>query len=152
MTSPIPLLLAGTLACLLSPHVRAADEAAGDAPLEPVRVRAVAHFDFDRATLEPADRASILADVSRMKDVSWQSVGTIGHTDDVGPPAYNDALARRRAQAVKAYMVAAGLDATMIAVDAKGESAPVADNATAEGRAQNRRTEIEFRGVRRAAR
>jgi outer membrane protein OmpA-like peptidoglycan-associated protein len=66
-----------------------------------------------------------------------------GHTDSIGDPAYNQDLAERRARAVKEYLVSDGVSASKVTVEAKGPEQPAADNATATGRAQNRRVEIE---------
>ena len=125
--------------------------AAGEPAVQPVRVRAVAHFDFDRAVLAPQDRERLLAEVATMRNVTWQQVRTTGHTDSVGPRTHNERLAERRADAVRAYLVASGLDLAMIRVDAQADRAPVADNASAAGRAKNRRAEVEFIGVRSSA-
>ena len=123
---------------------------AADGAVEPVKVRAVAHFDFDRAAIRPEDRDAILAEVGKMQGVTWQTVTATGHTDAVGAGSYNQKLSARRAQAVKSYLVGKGLAPTMIKTDAKASAAPVADNDSDGGRAQNRRTEIEFQGVRAA--
>jgi len=123
---------------------------AADGPVEPVSVKAVARFDFDRAAINPEDRARILAEVGQMKDVSWQSVTATGYTDSVGRPSYNQRLSARRAAAVKRYLVGKGLQPAMIKAVGAGDAAPVASNDTDDGRAQNRRTEIEFKGVRTA--
>lgn len=120
--------------------------------LQKVNVRAVAHFDFDQATLRPEDRERMLAEVGLLKDVTWQTVTAVGHTDSVGSPGYNQRLADERARAVRDYLVGKGLDPQMINTKALAATAPVADNDSPEGRARNRRTEIEFSGVRTAAR
>lgn len=138
--------LALSASLCLAASARAAPEG-----VEIVSVRATAHFDFDRASLRPADRAAMLAEVARMKDVTWQTVQTTGHTDSVGRADYNEQLSSRRAEAVKAHLVGQGLDASMIRTLGRSEAAPVADNRSGEGRAKNRRAEIEFRGVRTAA-
>jgi len=124
---------------------------AAEGGVEKVSVRAVAHFDFARSGVRPADQGALLADVGKMKDVTWQSVTATGHTDNVGSEAYNQRLSQERARAVKSYLVGKGLSPEMITADGKGEAGPVADNASAAGRAKNRRTEIEFQGVRNAA-
>ena len=85
-----------------------------------------------------------------MQGVTWQSEVATGHTDSIGPDDYNARLSSRRASAVKAYLVGKGLDDAMIQTRAEAEAAPVADNRSGDGRAKNRRTEIEFRGVRAA--
>ena len=138
-------LLAAAGMALLAGAVHAADGA-----VEPVKVRAIAHFDFDRATIRPEDRDAILAEVGKMQGVTWQTVTATGHTDAVGAQPYNEKLSARRAQAVKSYLVGKGLAPTMIKTNAKASAAPVADNDSDGGRAQNRRTEIEFQGVRAA--
>lgn len=138
------------LAALAVSLLAATPAIAADATVAPVKVRAVATFDFDRATLDADDQAKILSEVGKMKGVTWQKVTAIGHTDSIGPAGYNERLSQRRAQAVKAYLVGKGLDAAMIDTDAKAAGAPVASNDTPVGRAKNRRTEIEFQGVRAA--
>jgi OOP family OmpA-OmpF porin len=137
------LLLAVSLA---GPALAATD------PVQGVTVRAVAHFNFDSATIQAADRESLLAEVGRMKDVTWQSITATGYTDSVGPTAYNAALARKRARAVRDYLAGKGLPTALMRTHAKGQAEPVADNATDEGRARNRRTEVLFTGVRASAR
>lgn len=123
-----------------------------NAAVEKVTVRAVARFDFDRDQLRDEDRAALLAEVAQMKNVTWQAVVSIGHTDNVGSDDYNRALATRRAEGVRRYLMSQGLDASMVRVQAQGEAAPEADNATTEGRALNRRAEVRFEGVRMTAR
>lgn len=145
VTNPWKLALS---AALLAP----AGAFAADTAVEPVTVRAVANFGFDQAGLRTDDREDILEEVHKLKDVTWQSVTATGHTDSIGPVPYNETLSERRARAIKDYLVGKGLDPAMISTDGKGPTAPVADNDSAAGRAKNRRTEIEFKGVRAAAR
>ncbi len=73
----------------------------------------------------------------------------VGHTDSIGTDAYNQKLSIRRAESVKAYLQGKGIEANRIYTEGKGEKQPVADNKTAEGRAKNRRVEIEVVGTRR---
>ena len=124
--------------------------AAADAPVEKVVVRAIAHFDFDRASIRPQDQARILEEVGKMKGVTWQTVTATGHTDSIGASTYNERLSAERAGAVKSYLVGKGLDPAMINTAAKAAAAPLAKNDSPTGRANNRRTEIEFQGVRAA--
>jgi OOP family OmpA-OmpF porin len=72
----------------------------------------------------------------------------VGHTDWVGSDAYNQRLSVRRAEAVKAYMVSKGVPANRIYTEGKGEKQPIADNKTNDGRAKNRRVEVEVIGTR----
>ena len=72
----------------------------------------------------------------------------VGHTDSVGNDAYNQKLSVRRAESVKAYLVTKGIEKNRIYTEGKGEKQPVADNKTKEGRAKNRRVEIEVVGTR----
>ena len=65
-----------------------------------------------------------------------------GHTDSVGTDAYNQSLSERRANAVREYLVKAGVPASQLSTHGYGESKPAYSNADAEGRAGNRRTEL----------
>jgi OOP family OmpA-OmpF porin len=83
-----------------------------------------------------------LSDSINAKGGSVVDVDVVGHTDSTGPEEYNEQLSLRRATSVKNYMVEQGVDAGIIDVSGKGETMPIADNSTREGRAQNRRVEI----------
>jgi len=72
----------------------------------------------------------------------------VGHTDSVGTDAYNQKLSVRRAEAVKNYLTGKGIEKNRVYTEGKGEKQPVADNKTSEGRAKNRRVEIEVVGTR----
>jgi OOP family OmpA-OmpF porin len=72
----------------------------------------------------------------------------VGHTDSIGTDAYNQRLSVRRAEAVKAFLVSKGIERNRVYTEGKGEKQPVADNRTKEGRAKNRRVEIEVVGTR----
>lgn len=106
---------------------------------------ASALFAFDSAeiTAEGAAALQALGDSIRAKGANVVDVDIIGHTDSSGPEEYNQRLSLRRAEAMKAYLVSqSGIDASIIDVMGKGESMPVADNATREGRIKNRRVEV----------
>jgi OOP family OmpA-OmpF porin len=113
---------------------------------EKVTISATALFDFNKAVVKPDGKTAIreLADTIKAKGAQVVDINVIGHTDSVGPEEYNQQLSVRRATAVKDYMVSQGIDAGIIDVSGKGESSPVADNATKEGRALNRRVEIQI--------
>jgi OOP family OmpA-OmpF porin len=72
----------------------------------------------------------------------------VGHTDSDGSDAYNDKLSVNRAEAVKKYLVGKGVEMNRVYTEGKGEKSPVADNGTKEGKAKNRRVEIEVVGTR----
>ena len=106
-----------------------------------------AFFDFDKAVLKPEGRA-------KLDDL----VGKTGHQPRGHHrrrphrrgryDAYNQKLSVRRAEAVKSYLVSKGVEKNRVYTEGKGEKQPVADNNTAEGRAKNRRVEIEVVGTR----
>ena len=111
---------------------------------ESMNLNASALFDFDKATLKPEGKASLdaVGDKIQSKGATVVDVDVIGHTDSIGTEEYNQQLSLRRATSVKDYIVSKGVDASIIDVSGKGESQPVADNSTKEGRAQNRRVEV----------
>lgn len=76
-----------------------------------------------------------------LAEPSWK-LKIVGHTDNVGNDAYNLELSKRRATAVKKYLVAKSVMESSITTDGKGETAPIDTNDTAEGRAKNRRVEF----------
>ena len=126
-------------------------EAAPVPTSEKVSYSADAFFDFDKAILKPAGKASLDELSGKLGGMNLEVIIAVGHTDSVGTDAYNQKLSIRRAEAVKAYLKGKGIEETRIYTEGKGESQPKADNATAEGRAQNRRVELEVVGTRGAA-
>ena len=113
-----------------------------------VTFAADAFFDFDKSVLKPEGRAKLDDLVSKISGVNLEVIIAVGHTDSVGTDAYNQRLSVRRAEAVKAYLVTKGIERNRVYTEGKGEKQPVADNRTAEGRAKNRRVEIEVVGTR----
>ena len=100
------------------------------------------NFEFDSAKLTPDSTAFLNEAVQILKRHSDLKVEIAGHTDSVGNDDYNMGLSKRRAQAVADYLIANGATAANIFVKGYGETDPVADNGTAEGRAANRRVEL----------
>ena len=98
--------------------------------------------------LKPEGRAKLDDLVSKMSGLNLEVIIAVGHTDSVGSDAYNQKLSIRRSEAVKAYLVSKGVEKNRVYTEGKGEKQPVADNKTAEGRAKNRRVEIEVVGTR----
>ncbi len=115
---------------------------------EKVTMAAETNFDFDKAVLKPEGKARLDDLVGKLKAVNLEVIIAIGHTDSIGTKAYNQKLSLRRANAVKAYLVSKGIEANRIYTEGKGETQPIADNKTKEGRAKNRRVEIEVVGSR----
>jgi OmpA-OmpF porin, OOP family len=104
------------------------------------------NFPYNKSTLTDKARASLDADAKAIDRMGPKTtVEVSGHTDWIGSDAYNQALSERRAQSVKDYLVRKGVAASRINTQAFGESKPVADNRTDEGRALNRRAEIRAR-------
>ena len=105
-------------------------------------------FDFDKTVVKPEGKAKLDALIGQIKGIALEVVIAVGHTDSVGSDKYNDRLSQRRADSVKAYLVSKGIEPNRIYTEGKGEKQPVASNKTKEGRAKNRRVEIEVVGTR----
>jgi outer membrane protein OmpA-like peptidoglycan-associated protein len=99
-------------------------------------------FDFNKSTLKNPNDPDLQKAVEFVKKYPGSRVSVEGYTDDVGTDPYNQGLSERRAATVKNYLAQHGADASKIQSSGKGKSNPVADNATDEGRAQNRRVEV----------
>jgi OOP family OmpA-OmpF porin len=134
-----------------APAPAAAPPAAAVVPAptsEKVTFAADAFFDFDKSVLKPEGRAKLDDLVSKMSGLNLEVIIAVGHTDSVGSDTYNQKLSIRRSEAVKSYLVSKGVEKNRVYTEGKGEKQPVADNKTAEGRAKNRRVEIEVVGTR----
>ena len=128
----------------------AAAPKAAPAPAAATKVTyaADAFFDFDKSTLKAEGKAKLNDLVGKVKGINLEVIIAVGHTDSVGSDAYNQKLSVRRAEAVKSYLVSKGIEKNRLYTEGKGEKQPVADNKTKEGRAKNRRVEIEVVGTR----
>ncbi|MCK6431719.1 MAG: OmpA family protein [Aquabacterium sp.] len=115
---------------------------------EKVTFAADAFFDFDKSVLKPEAKAKLDDLVSKTSGINLEVIIAVGHTDSVGNDAYNQKLSVSRSEAVKAYLVSKGVEKNRVYTEGKGEKQPVADNKTSEGRAKNRRVEIEVVGTR----
>jgi OOP family OmpA-OmpF porin len=148
--APTPVVVAPT------PEVKPAPQPPAPVPpatpvITKVTLEADAFFDFDKASLKQGGKDRIDAEIAKLGQVDLNSVIAIGHTDSIGADAYNQKLSERRAQAVKDYMVSKGISSDRIQIKGMGETQPVASNKTREGRAKNRRVEIEFNATQKAA-
>jgi len=106
-------------------------------------------FDFDKSTIKPEGKRVLDQVAQQASAINLETIIATGHTDSIGTEAYNQKLSERRANAVKDYLVSQGVDPNRIYAEGKGETSPIASNATREGRAKNRRVEIEIVGSRR---
>lgn len=104
----------------------------------------VALFERRSAEITPAGKAlmdrSIEAGRDQLKGAVFIEI--VGHTDDVGDDAYNQELSEQRANAVRDYLIGAGVEASKLVTWGAGENLPIASNATPEGRTENRRVEV----------
>lgn len=146
--------------CLLTPRWTEDDakapchEVAAPPMVEPMMKRASAtfvastFFGFDKDALKPEGEEALrelVRDMGQASNVT--SIEIVGHTDSTGPEAYNQLLSERRAETVKEALVGLGVNAGLISAAGEGETNPIADNATSEGRASNRRVTITVEGV-----
>jgi outer membrane protein OmpA-like peptidoglycan-associated protein len=100
------------------------------------------HFEFDKDTLRPEDIAEIDRNVVGLDQWGKINIEVAGHTDSRGSDAYNLDLSQRRAETIRDYLVSKGIEAERLVAKGYGETQPVADNASDEGRFSNRRVEL----------
>ena len=100
-------------------------------------------FATNKADLNAESKASLQQFARVLKDNNECDIAIFGHTDNTGSDAINNPLSKKRAQSVSSYLKSQGVSASQIkTVDGQGSTNPVADNATVEGRKQNRRVEV----------
>jgi len=104
-------------------------------------------FVTNSATINPSSNSFLKEMADYLKANPTFNIKITGHTDNVGNDAYNLDLSKRRADAVKDYLVGQGIGEISISTEGKGETEPIADNNTAEGRASNRRVVFEVTKV-----
>ena len=126
-----------------APSAEPAPAPAAPQVAEKIILRGV-NFDFDKDEIR-SDGAVILDEAASMLTGAHTGarVRIEGHTDATGPDAYNQGLSERRANSVRSYLVSHGVDASKLTTVGYGESSPIADNGTREGRALNRRVELQ---------
>ena len=140
-------VLSGSFLLAFGAAAQSTPEPSATPAVQKVSVKGVARFDFDKAAVNDEDGTKLMKEVRSMKNVTWQTISVTGHTDNLGPEPYNVKLSERRAQAVQAFLIEKGVKPEKIKTEAKGPAEPIATNKTSTGRAQNRRTEIEFVGL-----
>jgi len=117
-------------------------------PMRTVTIGGDAFFDTNKATFRKEaqpELEKISANVRRVTSV--EAVQITGYTDNTGAADYNQKLSEQRAATVKDFLVKNGVDPSKITILGKGQSSPIADNATKEGRAKNRRVEVMVKGA-----
>jgi outer membrane protein OmpA-like peptidoglycan-associated protein len=99
-------------------------------------------FEFDKAELRASDRELLSRIAGIMLTSEDYTISVNGHTDDVGSASYNQKLSEKRAQAVRDYLVKAGLPAAILSVQGHGKAVPLVRANTDAARAKNRRVEL----------
>lgn len=99
-------------------------------------------FAFDSAELTTAAQQRLQGLLPKLNEPAVTRVKVIGHTDSVGSDSYNQALSERRASSVAEYLIGQGLAPAKVTSQGRGESEPVTENDTEQGRAHNRRVEL----------
>ncbi len=111
-------------------------------PLQGGFTRLLIFFDFDKAELKPESRAELQRVVAFLKAHPQIRIRIEGHTDDVGDEQYNLELSKRRAEAVRRYLIDHGIDPSRIEAVGYGETRPLVPNTSEAARAKNRRVEM----------
>src|SRR5438045_2778031 len=116
-------------------------------PLQPIEVNAAIvlnniFFETKKFDLDPKSQVELDKLVQLLNDNPTVKIEISGHTDNVGKPADNLTLSNNRAKSVITYLISKGIAAQRLVAKGYGETKPVADNKTDEGRAKNRRTEL----------
>ena len=99
-------------------------------------------FDFNKSNLQASAKKQLDKFAAEMADMPETDITILGHTDNVGTAEANQKVSDNRAQAVSKYLQGKGISKDRIIAEGHSYNDPVADNSTAEGRAQNRRVEI----------
>jgi outer membrane protein OmpA-like peptidoglycan-associated protein len=141
--APEPAPAPAPVAALAEPAPAPVAALAEPAPALPQKlVLEGVNFDFDKATIRQEDLPNIDKDVATLEQWGNVNIEVAGHTDSRGSDAYNIDLSQRRAEAVRNYLISKGIAADRLSAKGYGESQPVADNATEDGRFMNRRVEL----------
>ncbi|MGJ7547731.1 OmpA family protein [Pseudomonas alloputida] len=99
-------------------------------------------FAFNSADLTQGSEERLKSLLPRLNELGVTRIKVVGHTDNVGSDSYNQALSERRAASVAEYLIRQGLAPQKVTSEGRGALEPIADNATDEGRAHNRRVDL----------
>lgn len=105
-------------------------------------------FDTGKSVLKPDARAKLDDLIAKTQGLNLEVIIAVGHTDSDGSDKYNQKLSVSRAESVKKYLTSKGIESNRVYTEGKGEKQPVASNKTKDGKAKNRRVEIEVVGTR----
>jgi OmpA-OmpF porin, OOP family len=131
-----------------APVAAAAVAAPQTKQMRTVTIGSDAFFDVNKASFRKEAQPELEKFAERVRRVtSVEAVQITGHTDNTGAPDYNQKLSEQRAATVKDFLVKNGVDPSRITILGRGESSPIADNATKDGRAKNRRVDIMVKGA-----
>jgi OOP family OmpA-OmpF porin len=120
-------------------------------PMRTVTLESDAFFDINKSAFRKEAQPELEKAAERVRSVtSVEAVQIVGHTDSTGSPDYNEKLSLQRAATVKDFLVKNGVDPSKITIVGMGERNPIADNATKEGRAKNRRVDVMIKGMEQA--
>ncbi len=112
--------------------------------IQEVEDKTIIYFGYNStARLNNVEVEAYLDKIAERVKKSGESIQLTGHTDNIGSDETNIALGKKRADTVKSYLISKGVPSNKIKVTSKGKSEPIADNSTEEGRAKNRRTELQ---------
>jgi OOP family OmpA-OmpF porin len=114
---------------------------------QPVSFNLTVEFGFDEQEIQGVGFQEMLEVLKFLREHPSTTAEIEGHTDSVGPDAYNQTLSEQRAQAVVDALVNSGISRDRLMARGYGESRPVASNDTDEGRAQNRRVAVTVSGT-----
>ena len=131
--------LGGAFGYLAGSQVKVTEQSDGSVKLD---IPGSVLFDTNSARISPSFKQTLDQIAGTLAEHPAANVNVVGHTDSTGAAEYNQKLSLERASSVTAYLQSRGVAPTRLTATGQGESMPIADNATAEGRAQNRRVEM----------
>jgi len=143
-----PAATTAAAAAAVVPAAAIAAAAPQTKPMRTVTIGGDAFFDTNKATFRKEAQPELEKISARVRNVSSvEAVQITGYTDNTGAQDYNQKLSEARAATVKDFLVKNGVDSSKITILGKGQGSPIADNATKEGRAKNRRVEVMVKGA-----